>query len=245
MIQFKSNKKQFAMLIDPGKLSWEDNKLRIDLAIKEKIDYFFIGGSLMSDNTIEKLLDYIKENSDIPCILYPGNSNQIHSDFDAILFMSLLSGRNPEYLIGQQVISAPIIVQSGVQAISTAYLLIANNNLSSVAYMSQTQPIPTHKTDIILATAMAADLLGFSCLFLDSGSGIDGEIPLSTISKIKQYIKKPIILGGGIDSAEKANKKWKAGADIIVVGNAIEKNPGLIREIAQARNLQPKTGCND
>lgn len=228
MIKFSTNKNQLAILIDPGKLSEKETDLIIKNSIMAKVDFFFIGGSLMLDNTIGDLLKKIKSKTDIPCILYPGNSIQIHEDFDAVLFMSLLSGRNAEYLIGQQVISAPIIKKSGLQSISTGYILVSDCNLTSVAYMSQTQPIPTQKSDIILATAMAADLLGFSCIFLDGGSGTSSFIPLKTIQKVKNNITKPLIVGGGIKNKKQAQEIWNNGADIIVIGNATEENPDFI-----------------
>ncbi|MCT4664276.1 MAG: geranylgeranylglyceryl phosphate synthase family protein [Flavobacteriales bacterium] len=233
MIEFKKNKNELAILLDPGKLPLEEIFYIIDLGVEHHVDYFFVGGSLMMENNIEKILQYIRSKSSIPCILYPGSNSQIHPDFDALLFMSLVSGRNPEYLIGQQVVSAPIIKKMGLQAISTAYILIADSALTSVAYMSQTQPIPTAKYDIAIATAMASELLGFSTLFIDGGSGIEQIISAETLSKISGAVSLPIIVGGGVSSLNEVQSLWASGADIVVIGNAIEENPELIKTLSQ------------
>ncbi len=233
---FKKHIKQLSILIDPGKLPTEKLIPIIQSGIDEAIDFFFIGGSLMSNSVLDDTIHLIKSKCDIPCILYPGSTYQISKYADACLFMSLVSGRNPEYLIGQQVISAPLLKRANIKTISTAYMLISDSITTSVAYMSQTFPIPTHKTDIALATAMASDMMGFSCLFIDAGSGANKPIPTEAIQQIATHINKPLLVGGGIDSADKVTEAFKHGADIVVVGNAIENNPGLIKELAFARN---------
>ncbi|MGB0427804.1 MAG: geranylgeranylglyceryl/heptaprenylglyceryl phosphate synthase [Flavobacteriales bacterium] len=236
MIQFKKHKKAIAVLIDPGKLSLEALRPLVELAIKQQVDYFFIGGSLMTNNSLEDLLLMIKSACDIPCVLYPGSTYQISSQADACLFMSLVSGRNPEYLIGQQVLSAPLLAAAKLQTISTAYMLIADDIQSSVAYMSQTLPIPSQKTDLALATALAADMLGFSCLFIDAGSGAKHAVPTEAIQQISKHINKPLLVGGGIDSKVKAEASYLAGADVVVVGNALEKNIDFLKELVELRN---------
>ena len=233
---FKKHIKQISILIDPGKLSTSELIPIIDNGIKNSIDYFFLGGSLMSHAVLDETIDLIKSKCDIPCILYPGSTYQISKKADACLFMSLVSGRNPEYLIGQQVVSAPLLKQAKIKTISTAYMLIADTVSTSVAYMSQTFPIPSQKTDIALATAMAADMLGFSCLFIDAGSGASKEIPKEAIQLISSQINKPLLVGGGIDTAEKARDAFKHGADILVIGNATEANPNIIKDLASVRN---------
>lgn len=233
---FKKHIKQISILIDPGKLSMDALNPIIELGIQHHIDYFFIGGSLMSHALLDETINLIKSKCQIPCILYPGSTYQISKKADACLFMSLVSGRNPEYLIGQQVVSAPLLKQANIKTISTAYMLISDSISTSVAYMSQSFPIPTSKTDIALATALAADMLGFSCIFIDAGSGAKNEVPIQAIHKIATHIDKPILVGGGIDSGQKLTNAFSHGADIVVIGNAIEDNPSLIKELASARN---------
>ncbi len=224
---FKKHIKQISILIDPGKLALDALIPIIDGGIKNNIDFFFIGGSLMSSSALDETIDLIKSKCDIPCILYPGSTYQISSKADACLFMSLVSGRNPEYLIGQQVVSAPLLKQAKIKTISTAYMLISDSIATSVAYMSQSFPIPTQKTDIALATALAADMLGFSCLFIDAGSGAAKEIPTQAIKLISSQINKPLLVGGGINNASKARQAFKNGADIIVVGKCHRAKPKL------------------
>jgi len=233
---FKKHIKQISLLIDPGKLSLDDLIPIVDLGILHGIDFFFIGGSLMSHGILDETLDLIKSKCNIPCILYPGSTYQISNKADACLFMSLVSGRNPEYLIGQQVVSAPLLKRAKIKTISTAYMLVSNCISTSVAYMSQTFPIPTHKTDIALATALAADMLGFSCIFIDAGSGAEQEVPAEAIREISKHINKPLLVGGGINTPEKLIQAFSNGADIVVVGNAIEENPSLIKDLVSARN---------
>lgn len=233
---FKKHIKQLSLLIDPGKLPLEELEPTIDLAIKHNIDFFFIGGSLMSHGVLDETIDLIKSKCNIPCILYPGSTYQISKKADACLFMSLVSGRNPEYLIGQQVVSAPLLKRAQIKTISTAYMLISNSISTSVAYMSQTFPIPTQKTDIALATAMAADMLGFTCIFIDAGSGAEQEVPVEAIKDISNHINKPILVGGGINTSKKLKQAFLNGADIVVIGNAIEDNPNLIAELASTRD---------
>lgn len=240
---FKKHIKQISILIDPGKLPLDKLLPIIDLSIEHKVDYFFIGGSLMSNAVLDETIELIKSKCSIPCILYPGSTYQISKKANACLFMSLVSGRNPEYLIGQQVVSAPLLKQANIPTISTAYMLISDSITTSVAYMSQTFPIPTQKTDIALATALAADMLGFSCIFIDAGSGATKEIPTRSIHKISTHIDKPLLVGGGINTIEKIEKAYANGADIVVVGNAIEENPNIIKDLVSVRNKFTNNNC--
>ena len=159
---------------------------------------------------------------------------QISNKADAILFLSLISGRNPHTLIGQQVISAPILKQTNLEIISTGYMLIDSGEATTASYMSNTTPIPHAKHNIATATAIAGEMLGLKLIFLDGGSGAKQAISTKMISAVSSQIDIPLIVGGGIRSAEKAIENCAAGADIIVVGNAIEKENGLIAEIAEA-----------
>jgi len=233
---FQKQDKKLAVLIDPGKFPLENLEPIINKGIQHEIDFFFIGGSLMSELVLDETIEFIKQRCFIPCILYPGSTYQISKLADSCLFMSLVSGRNPEYLIGQQVLSAPLLKKAKVPTISTAYMLISDSILTSVAYMSQTLPIPTQKTDIALATALAADMLGFSCIFIDAGSGAELEIPAKAIALISSQIDKPLLVGGGINTIQKAEKAYLSGANILVVGNAIEENPSFIEDLVTVRN---------
>jgi putative glycerol-1-phosphate prenyltransferase len=166
-------------------------------------------------------------------VLFPGDNLQINSHADAILFLSLISGRNPDLLIGKHVISAPILKDSGIEVVSTGYMLIDGGTPTSVSYMSNTTPIPANKRDIAVCTAMAGEMLGLKLIFMDAGSGALNPVGENMISAVKKSIDIPLIVGGGIRSAEKAKAAFEAGADVVVVGNAIESNKDLIREIAQ------------
>lgn len=226
--------KKFAVLIDPDKLRLGTVEEIVDLAVSCKVDYFFIGGSLIVNNMLDEVIKMIKEKCSIPTILFPGNSYQLSFKADAILFLSLISGRNAELLIGQHVISAPYLKISPLEVISTGYMLIDGGVTTTVQYISNTSPIPRNKEDIAVSTAMAGELLGLKQIFMDAGSGAHECIPVEMIESVSGAVDIPIIVGGGISSGEQAKKMADAGADVIVVGNAIEKGPKLIQEIAKA-----------
>lgn len=230
----KEGKKIFAILVDPDKQSNEELLFTIENANQSNVDYFFVGGSLLIHDTLEKCIQKIKENSSIPVILFPGNTMQVSQNADAILFLSLISGRNPDLLIGQQVITAPILKQTSLEVISTGYMLVDSGKPTTVSYISNTNPIPYEKNDIAACTAMAGELLGLKLIYADGGSGALNPISSEMIQEISKNINTPLIIGGGITSAEKAIENCNAGADIIVVGNAIEKDPKLIKEISEA-----------
>jgi putative glycerol-1-phosphate prenyltransferase len=230
-----AGKKQFAVLIDPDKYSSESLSGVVTLAVKAGIDYFFIGGSLLVRDNQSQVITYIKENTDIPVVLFPGNNLQLNNSADGILLLSLISGRNPEMLIGRHVISAPYLKASRLEIISTGYLLIESGLTTTVAYMSNTTPIPSNKSEIAVCTAMAGEMLGMKLIYLDAGSGGTNPVPVSMISKVKKAIGIPLIIGGGITSPALAKSAFDAGADIIVVGNAIENDPELITRIAAVR----------
>ena len=232
--QLKSeNKKGFAVLIDPDNVDWETFHNLLYISIESGVTYFFIGGSLIANNIIEKIIERIKEVCSIPTIIFPGNSLHFTPNADAILFLSLLSGRNPDFLIGQHVIAAPILKKSGVEILPTAYLLIDGGKPTTVSYISNTTPIPSDKTCIACCTAMAGEMLGFKIIFMDAGSGAKNHVPINMIEEVKNVVDIPIIVGGGINNSIKAEAILNAGADIIVVGNGIEGNFELIKEISQ------------
>jgi len=201
---------------------------------QKQINFFFVGGSLTNES-IFKLVKSLKELTQIPIILFPGNLLQIDENADALLLLSLVSGRNPELLIGNHVIAAPFIKKSGLESISTAYLLIESGITSSVEYMSNTKPIPRTKTNIAVATAIAAQLLGFKQIYLEAGSGAINHVPYEMIVAVRKETNLPIIVGGGIKSPSDLKRIYQAGADIAVVGNSLEKNPELIDELIKVK----------
>ncbi len=235
MIAAKANsEKKFAMLIDPDKVRKGEIDNIVRRAQEAEVDYFFVGGSLIVNNALDDCLSEIKKRCSIPLVLFPGDSYQLSYRADAILFLSLISGRNSELLIGKHVITAPYLKLSPLEVISCGYMLIDGGVATTVSYMSNTQPIPSDKDDIAVCTAIAGEMLGMKLIYLDAGSGAIISVAASMIESVSQAVDVPLIVGGGIDTAEKALRNVKAGADIIVVGNAIEKDPRLIQEIAHA-----------
>ena len=227
-------KKQFALLIDPDKLHADDIFKIISEAKNASVDFFFVGGSLLINDYFDKCIKTIKENCEIPVVLFPGNSLQISYKADAILFLSLISGRNAEMLIGKHIVAAPYLKASILEVISTGYMLIESGQPTAVSYMSNTTPIPSDKNDIAVCTAMAGELLGLKLIFMDGGSGAKNPISSKMIEDVSKSISVPLIIGGGIKTPEKAIENCKAGADIIVVGNSIEKDFSMIRKISEA-----------
>jgi phosphoglycerol geranylgeranyltransferase len=230
----KSGKKSFAVLIDPDNVSASSLEELVQLAVAARTDYFLVGGSLVVTNRLDECIKRIKDLSDIPVVLFPGSSSQISRHADALLYLSLISGRNPELLIGQHVISAPFVKQSGLEIISTGYMVIDGGAPTTVSYISNASPIPADKCDIAMCTAMAGEMLGQKLIYMDAGSGAKKAITEEMIRSVSANIEIPLFIGGGIRTAEKAYLDCKAGADVIVVGNAIEKDASLIKEIADA-----------
>jgi len=230
----KENKKSFALLIDPDKQEKSQLITIIEKAKNANTDYFFVGGSLLTNDSLDICLETLKAHSDIPVVLFPGNAMQVNNKADAILFLSLISGRNAEMLIGKQVITAPILKQSSLEVLPTGYMLIDSGKPTTVSYMSNTTPIPAKKDAVAACTAMAGEMLGLKLIFMDGGSGAKNPISEKMIAEVSKSIDIPLIIGGGISSGEKAIANCKAGADIIVVGNAIEKDESLIAEISNA-----------
>ena len=231
-----SDKKKFIVLIDPDKYTLESVAKVVKLSMKAGVDYFFLGGSLLITDNHAQIISFIKGNSDIPVLLFPGNNLQLNNQADAILLLSLISGRNPDLLIGRHVISAPYLKASNLEILSTGYMLIESGCMTAVNYMSNTTPIPSEKADIAVCTAMAGEMLGMKLIYLDAGSGAQNPVPASMIRKVKESIGLPLIIGGGITTPLLAKTAFDAGADVVVVGNAIEKEPGLITKIAKIRN---------
>lgn len=229
----QSGKKSIAILIDPDKVEEPANLNQlINLASENCVDFFLVGGSLVTTTNLSEVVKQIKQNVTIPVILFPGNSMQIDSSADGILFLSLISGRNPELLIGQHVIAAPVIRNTKLEVIPTGYMLINSGRTTSVAYISNTMPIPDDKYSLAACTAMAGEMLGLQAIYLDAGSGAEKEISARMIAAVRKAVNVPLIVGGGINTTQKALKALEAGADMIVIGNALEKDPELLIEIA-------------
>ena len=235
LVEKKQNgQKAFAVLIDPDKVTSSSLSSLIQSANSAKVDYLFVGGSLVISDHLDECILQIKKESSIPVILFPGSPSQLSKHADALLYLSLISGRNPELLIGQHVISAPFVKKSGLEIISTGYMVIDGGAPTTVSYISGAAPIPADKADIALCTAMAGEMLGKKLIYMDAGSGARKPITEEMIALVAQHIEVPLVIGGGIRDAEKAYRNCKAGADVIVVGNAIEKEPSLLEEIAAA-----------
>ena len=229
-----SGKKSFAVLIDPDKVDNDKMLQLIKLGAAAKIDYFLVGGSLVVSNYIDECVQLIKKHCTIPTILFPGSAIQVSKNADALLYLSLISGRNADLLIGQHVVSAPIIRQSGLEIMSTGYIVIDGGAPTTVSYISNATPIPADKNEIAMCTAMAGEMLGMKLIYMDAGSGARIPIRESMIEKVADCIEVPLIVGGGITDPEKAYLNCKAGADVIVVGNAIEKDENLMHEMSAA-----------
>jgi putative glycerol-1-phosphate prenyltransferase len=230
----KQKKKSIAVLVDPDKAEDPARLLHlINLASENCVDYFFVGGSLVTSASLSDVVRRIKENVTIPVVLFPVNAIQVEASADAILFLSLISGRNPELLIGQHVVAAPILKNTRLEVIPTGYMLINSGKITSVAYISNTMPIPDDKYSLAASTALAGQMLGLQAIYIDAGSGAEKEISARMIAAVRKSISIPLIVGGGINTARKAISALEGGADMIVIGNALEKDPDLLTEVSE------------
>jgi putative glycerol-1-phosphate prenyltransferase len=229
---YTKGKKTAALLIDPEKISDESSfKNLILLATESNVGFFFVGGSLVTTSQVHRCIALIKNfTQQTPVVLFPGHAIQVASNADGILYLSLISGRNPDLLIGQHVVSAPFLAQSTMEILPTGYMLFDSGDITSVHYMSQTLPLPNNKPALAIATALAGTFLGLKYLFLDAGSGAENPVSSQIISGVKKNTDVPLIVGGGIDSPKKAKLAWESGADIVVLGNGVEENPNLLIE---------------
>src|ERR1700760_3402985 len=228
----RKGQRSFAVLIDPDNVNAEKLDELTDLAVNAKVDYLLVGGSLVISNHLDEVVQHIRRNCPIPVILFPGTPAGVSRYADALLYLSLISGRNPELLIGQHVISAPAVRKSGLEIISTGYMVIDGGAPTTVSYISNASPIPADKNEIALCTAMAGEMLGMKMIYMDAGSGARRPITTEMIEKVSENIEIPLLIGGGIQDPEKVYLNARAGADIIVVGNAIEKDATLLTEMA-------------
>jgi phosphoglycerol geranylgeranyltransferase len=231
----KSGRKGIAWLIDPDDFqSVQRFESQLLEANKLKIDFLFLGGSIIQQNTVSEIIRMIKMISpDIPVVLFPGNTLQYSPLADGILFISLISGRNPDLLIGQHVNLAPILEKSEMEVLPTGYMLIDGGQTTSVHYMSQTIPLPNHHPELSVATALAGKFLGLQYFYLDAGSGSPNPVSLEIIKAVKRKIKAPLIVGGGLDNLEKIKSAFLAGADLVVIGNGAGKSTILLNEVSE------------
>ena len=229
----KTNGAGFIILIDPDK----KNDKKIDQMVQTAnlyADAIFVGGSIMMDKLYHERVKRIKSISKIPVILFPGGVNQLNDYYDAMLFMSLLSGRNPHYLIGEQVIAAPIVRDYGIETIPTGYLLIDGGSPTTVEYISGTKPLSPSRPDVIISHALAAQYLGMKLIYLESGSGARNKIPASVIKKIASEVDIGLVVGGGIRTPRMAENIVESGATYVVIGSAIEDSTAIAKEFSSA-----------
>jgi len=228
-----TGKKQFAWLVDPDKYTDTGLENSVKIAVKAGVDLVFIGGSLLVDNRVEKCINIIKSNSNLPTVLFPGSPQQVSDAADALLFLSLISGRNADLLIGRHVEAAPYLKKSKLEIMPTGYMLVDCGKPTTASYISNTFPIPYDKPDIAACTAMAGELLGLKLIYMDGGSGAAKPISPKMIEQVKASVDIPIIVGGGIRTREQLTDACNAGADVIVIGNAIESDPELLFYFAE------------
>jgi len=230
----EAGRKKLAILIDPDSQHVDELAQTVEWAEQAQVDAYFVGGSLLLRDALDETLLTIKKRSARPTLIFPGSVQQVSAHADGILFLSLISGRNPDLLIGQQVIAAPMVREANLEVIATGYMLIDSGRPTTASYMSHSQPIPHHKPEIAACTALAGQYLGMHTLYLDGGSGAEKPIDTDMITAVRDMTHLPLIVGGGIQSPERAQALCRAGADVIVVGNAFETNPSLMNEMARA-----------
>jgi len=233
----QNRKKGLAFLIDPDDLNDQELQAALNNAIENKVDFIFVGGSLVTTDRMSHIIGHIKSFTNIPCVIFPGNVIQVDGNADAILFLSLISGRNPELLIGQHVIAAPILKRTNVEVISTGYMLVNSGKATSASYISHSMPIPNDKPSIAASTALAGEMLGMKMIYMDAGSGADSPVSTKVIRAVRKNIDCPLIVGGGINQISKAREALQAGADIIVVGNGAQKNLSFLTEVSELIHL--------
>ena len=230
--------RKLAVLVDPDKWSSTDQMGDLVNALNTaQVDVVLVGGSLITNGLFDKTIEFLKANLNIPVVIFPGNGLQVSEKADAILLLSLISGRNPEFLIGQHVLAAPKLNRAVIDILPTGYMLIDGGNVTSAAYMSNTQPIPHDKDGIAACTALAGEQLGLHFIYLDGGSGAAKSVSESMIHAVSEAVSIPVIVGGGIKSLEEADAKWDAGANLVVIGTAIEKDLSLLEQF-ESRNLE-------
>ena len=228
----EENRKMIAVLLDPDQCRGSLLASTI-AALKSNVpNFIFVGGSHTLSST-DSLIELLKDETKANVILFPGNASQFSTKADALLYLSLLSGRNAEFLIGQHITSAIAIKNSNIEVIPTGYLLIDGGKPSSVEYISNSRPIPRDKNEIALSTSVAAELLGMKLIYLEAGSGANFPVPTEMIESLKSGLSIPLIVGGGIKNTDQLKAAFQAGADLVVVGNVFESNPGRIADFVE------------
>lgn len=233
-MQAAKSQKKLAILVDPDSLKLKHLDVLIRQLQTVSVDYLLVGGSLILEDQLHSCIQTLKSALQLPIILFPGSPLQVSKEADGILFLSLISGRNPEYLIGNQVIAAPYIRAADLEVISTGYMLVDGGRPTAASYMSNAMPIPRDKNEIAVCTALAGEMLGLSTIYMDAGSGAEQAIPSEMIRAVAENIQVPLIIGGGIRSPKRAVAHLEAGADIIVVGTSVERDPGLLIDLSHA-----------
>ena len=229
----QAGRKSLAVLFDPDDTDERSLIKSLNICLENRVDYIFVGGSLVTSNNLNEVVSMIKSYTDIPCVLFPGNAIQIDASADAILFLSLISGRNPELLIGQHVVAAPIVKRSNLEVIPTGYMLVSSGKPTSASYISNSLPLPNDKPSLAASTALAGEMLGLKTIYMDAGSGAEEPISNKVIKAVKNGISVPLIVGGGLNTSAKAKQALDAGADIIVIGNGAQKNLNLVTEVSE------------
>jgi phosphoglycerol geranylgeranyltransferase len=224
--------KKLALLIDPDETGPDNLELVLKNAQKAGVSLILAGGSLVN-RPVDPLIREIKKLTSIPVLLFPGNPSQLSNSADGLLLLSLISGRNPEFLIGNHVLAAHFLKNSSLEIIPTGYMLVENGSTSSAEYISNTRPLPRNKPDLAVCTAMAGEMLGLKLIYMEGGSGAKSLIPPEIINAVKKNIGIPLLVGGGIQSADDLKEVFDSGADIAVVGTAVEQNPGILDEFAK------------
>jgi putative glycerol-1-phosphate prenyltransferase len=224
-----------ALLLDPDKVNEKTLPAKIKTAVEARTDYIMAGGSL-TFRSIDKMIHSVRQLCSLPVVLFPGNLLQLSYDADVVLLLSLISGRNPELLIGNHVTAAPYLMKIKEKVISVGYILIGCGSKTSVEYISQTEAIPPDKTDIVVATALAGEMLGLKMIYLEAGSGAENHVPTEMIRAVKKEISIPLAVGGGIKSKNEISDIFEAGTNLIILGNGCEDNPELLTEACRLRD---------
>jgi putative glycerol-1-phosphate prenyltransferase len=228
--------KYLAVLIDPDKASEKHLDSICSLSEQHGVDFLFVGGSVVAEGDTDKCVTMIRKRTSLPVVLFPGDSHQVSHQADSILLLSLISGRNPDYLIGKHVEAAPALSKSNLEIVPTAYLLIEGGKVTAAQYVSQTFPIPRNNKELAAVTALAGSQMGLQTVYMDAGSGALNPVPIDMIRKVAETVELPIIIGGGMRTPAQVKAAWMAGASIAVVGNAFEENPERLAEFIAERD---------
>ncbi len=235
IVAAQNKSKMLVVLIDPDKHDNTSLLATLEIVRQFPPDFILVGGSLVS-KSVNATIEKVKSITKLPVFLFPGNLLQLCDQADGIMLLSLISGRNPEYLIGNHVLAAPFLKSTGMEIIPTGYMLVETGSKTAVEYISNTTAIPAGKTDIAVSTAMAGEMLGLKMIYLEGGSGADTPVNRTLITEIKKHISVPLVVGGGIRTAIQAKDAYSAGADVVVIGNVLEENASLLKNFVEIRD---------